>query len=646
MSEMKKRRLFVAALAAGFLFTGCEDGLNSANKNIPPKTVSVTDGGGLLYAAGNPDVEVIEIDAETDMDASDIDLDIKTAKTILIPTGLAVSAKSVKAYAGIVIGVKDEGAVPAGAALNRKAVESGFDSDGSVVLKVNGEFYVDRGAVFEVKENANLAFGSTVKSVTVDGVLRCGDKEAIYTLGNGGLEVNGSGDVRIGDESTAAGEFKLIARDSGDEGGGGDAPASPADNLAAIGYRSTADSDGKVEFVTDGWEERGKGTAEEGWILNAIEEPAVYFAVKKTAGQTITAGGADAEKVTVTTDGSTVDGSATSDTLAAVTVDASDFDTLFEGKSYNFTLKVLENRRRIKTINVTLNNAIDDTYGVTIFRVRYPDGKETLEKLDAKIGAQTSRNKAEDIETIDIDPQPVNRLYDANRWLEYNAEDKGEYLIRLNRDQMTEPVIFKMTDNTGVTVRLRGAGGERKIMPVESFEWSNTSGSNVGGIFNYAHVSYGKGLIIAGDNIDRPLTLKLEKNVTIDGLRGYDKKHFANDSALGSLLQINKSVTVYMEAGSKITGFYGEAGIDKVAPVYVGGITNLTGKLVMKKGSAITGNEFYGSMLTTSLKWGMVLVYQVTAENFIFQRVGAETIYENIPATRRVFYTANSTDMY
>lgn len=616
-------------LTAAYLSAGCEQDIKSGDGKITVKTV--TDGEGLLEAVGDPLVGTIEIGGGADIDASGAGLDIKTAKSILIPAGLTVTVGPVKAYANAVIAGKD--AETEADTLKQMTAKSGFDSGGAGILKVNGEFSVESGAVFEVKQNANLVFNPTVKSIRVDGVLRGELEGLIYSLGSGVAGIDGAGSVKIAGERTAAGKFTLPAREIDDEGGGnegGGTGGSTEPDLATIGYRNTANSENKVEFVTDGWE--GRGTAAESWILNATEAPAVYFAVKKAANQTISKGGKDAGRVKIATSG-TVDGSAASKEFAVIAVDTGGFDIRFEGGVSTFTLAVkkAENNQTIKTIDVTVNSGIDDAYGVTIFKVTRPSGVETLEKIDARIGAQTDHRKSKDELTYQDNPQPVDTLYDANRWLEYNAEDSAEYLIRLNRDQVTKPVNFVMSDNTGVTVRLRGAGGERKITPAEDLD----------NPFKGASFQNTNGLINAGYNVDKSLTLKLEKNVTIDGLRGHGGVNFIHYATLLSLLYIRKGAMVYMEPGSKITGFYGEAGISGTAPVYVG---EPDGKLVMKNGSAITGNEFHSVLADTpAQRWGMVVVYN--SSTFTFEREG-ETIYGNIPDTRKVWSTIDSKDKY
>jgi hypothetical protein len=414
--------------------------------------------------------------------------------------------------------------------------------------------------------------------------------------------------------------------------------------------------------------------ANETWTLNTVEKAYVYFAVTKTADQTITAGGTDAAKVTVATSGNAIDGSTPDATLAVVTVDARDFDTQFDGGEYEFTLTVKEGEETIKTIDVTLESGVDtDSYGVTIFKAGYidADGNEVtteaargtaraiLTKQDAKIGVQTNRSAATDKNTWQNNSQPVDSLYDANRWLEHSdqvtsgtASAPAEWLVRLNKNQSTKPLNIFLADRQYVTVRLRGTAQSGstegtqvwpKISPTTGETISYNSGSG-GGVFNNNGNS-NDGLLSVGQyGKSTNLTLKLE-NITIDGLSGYNGTFFASSSSVTCLVKMNTAVTVIMD-NATITNFNGKSGANHVAPVYTQVANN---KLVMKNNSKITGNTFYDlSSDNNGANAAQVRVYNLSKTKFTFERDATSEISGNTPDTKKVWCssTSNGGELY
>jgi uncharacterized repeat protein (TIGR02543 family) len=410
----------------------------------------------------------------------------------------------------------------------------------------------------------------------------------------------------------------------------------PATGLAAIGFALTANnSSGDGFSIFDESSTVEDEGATENWVLNTVEKANVYFAVTKTADQTIAVSGKDAGNVTVTADGSEIDGTTTGNMLAVVTVDAGDFETQFNGGAYAFTLTVSESGETLKTININLNSGIDTGYGVTIFKVTYEgeegSKREKLEKLNAKIGVQTSYRADTDVNTWQIDPQTVDSLYDANRWLEYNAVSgtagaPTEYLIRLNEDQETKPInMLVNTTNTYITVRLRGWQVKRTITPpatgfVDAF---NTRTNTSGGLIS-----------VGNENTAKHLTLTLE-NITLDGCQGRDGLFFISGSSLNSLLRLNNGVTVIMD-NATITNFYGKSGVSGTVPVYAA--TGTTSQFIMKHNSCITGNRFDTSSDTS--KAAMILVRDKKKTQFTFQRDDTSEITGNTPDKLKVYCSA------
>jgi hypothetical protein len=657
---MWKYKWFV--LAAVFVVLGCEDLMDGGGSPAIDTAgsarwaVMARDGESLKAAVEDGSVETIYVEA--DLDASDVDLDLRTVKSIVIPAGVTVIVRSINSAANAGVIGKD-----AAEESIQKAAKSMSGSDGTGILKVSGGFYLDKNSVFEVKKGVKLVFDSTVTEIVVDGFLRCEQEDSVYALEGGEFHLSGEGSVEIGGGgSKAAEEFelKVIAGETSPGGGTG--------NLAAIGYRDTANKSAGDIFDIDSW--TGSGTAAESWTLNAVEKSAVHFAVTKAADQTITAGGKDAERVTVTVDGSSVDGTTTGGMLAAVTVDAN--DKALDGGEYRFNLLVSQGGKQIKTVDVTLNSKIDDTYGITIFRVKHENGVEKLENLNAKIGVETEADHT-------ANPVPVNTLYNANRWLEFYAEggteqDYSEYLIRLNEDQETKPIAVVLNGRDYVKLRLRGGGGERRIYRDKGFNTSSSKGEN--GIANlYTPFQYkggnggvlslmGDGLIALYPNKDSEsgvnnghLIFVLEKNVTIDGDNISAGK--LNESAFkfsDQLLAVNANTTVIMREGSKITGyccnFYKSV---QYAPVYIRG-ENST---FIMDGGVITGNTYLASSFAdyqafdvgksyyfwASVKYGMILVPSGMAATFTFIYKSGE-ISGNTPDDRKVGYYGNDNYPY
>jgi hypothetical protein len=546
-----------------------------------------------------------------------------------------------------------------------KQVVAETDYAGWATLVIWDHFKIPDGATFDLIGRVRLIF----KSATVDGTLKADEKDSI--LGTGGEEkpaITGEGNVWTSKDAEAKTPTELkeaikvseahtpqaadddddynIDEDNGTDATdeNGDGGETDTNGLAAIEFQSTAtNSSGDGYSILDS--ETGIGEASASWTLKTVEKAYVYFAVTKTADHAITASGTDADNVSVATNGGEIDGSQPGDTLAVVTVDARDFDTQFEGGEYNFTLTVTKGQETVKTINVTLQSGVDtDTYGVTIFKVTYDGGNEKLEKQDARIGAQTHYKAATDKNTWQNNPQPVDSLYDANRWLEHSAVsgtegEPAEWLVRLNKDQNeTMPVYIALKDRNYVTVRLQGAGEAAKIItPVEGLKDINAYNDYSKAVFNNSHYSgNSSGLINVGvKGGDTHLTLKL-KNITVDGKKGYDGQYFVTSNGgcpIISLVGLIGKATIDMESGSKITGFKGRGGVG--APVYV----NTNGcTFLMREGSAITGNEF-SDKLSSTTKFGWIQANGRAKANFTFKRPsGVETIYDNTAVTTSATY--------
>jgi hypothetical protein len=243
-------------------------------------------------------------------------------------------------------------------------------------------------------------------------------------------------------------------------------------------FDPTAYNSSRLVFDIYAWE--GYGTPNETWSLSAIEYPSVSFGIRKTAAQTIEIGGADAGLVSRAESG-TIDGSAAGPELHIITVNTGAFDLMFKGGSRSFSLSLREGKEIVKTITVKLHIQINQT-GVAVFRVSRGGAKEigaAMSPADAEawaLGGTLARIPAETIRAWDLtakdfsrDRDMGTRVLDALVWVDQNAEDNGEYLIRVENDEELPRIILQAKRFRNVVpgrryiVRLRGAGAEKKL---------------------------------------------------------------------------------------------------------------------------------------------------------------------------------------
>jgi hypothetical protein len=182
--------------------------------------------------------------------------------------------------------------------------------------------------------------------------------------------------------------------------------------------------------------------------LSVVEEPAAFFQVIKEAGQTITVGGADAEKVTLITD-DTLDGSTASDTAVLVSVNMEDL--LFNGafahadnssevvpkgtETRTFTLTVSEPDKASRTITVNLNITLDGDTETTIYHREGTPGAYSYVKVrDAALTAEDAVNVVR-FENAAARPAfeaystgPVRDLQNAFVWVDKHGEGGTEWM--------------------------------------------------------------------------------------------------------------------------------------------------------------------------------------------------------------------------
>jgi hypothetical protein len=341
-----------------------------------------------------------------------------------------------------------------------------------------------------------------------------------------------------------------------------------ASNITADVSFQTTETDTSAT-VFSSW--TGAGTAAQSVNISAVEQPAVYFAVGKTAAQTITVGGAAAGLVTQTANGRTLDGSLASADLNVFAVDTSAFDLMFEGGNRTFTLTVSEPGMEPAAVTVNLNIATNKTVGgVSVFRVTRSAGNPWLPPLwgttltdhpvtPAAAEAWAKQGSLERILDIKewVPGDQFNapgsegtaagtKLIDALHWVNKNAQDSEEYLIRVEKNEELPITQISFPDKRGVTLRLRGDGTERMIKHnklTERYSLSSTW-SSLGA----------NGFIIFQGTIVSPATyhsLHLESGITLDGL-GAER---TNSYFYNGFLTIGQNCRLVMLEGSKITNF-------------------------------------------------------------------------------------------
>jgi hypothetical protein len=326
-----------------------------------------------------------------------------------------------------------------------------------------------------------------------------------------------------------------------------------------------------TEFDLDAW--TGQETAAQSWTLTAQEQGTVYFAVTKDAAQTITVGGTDAAKVTKAESGS-VGGISASTTLPVFTVDTQAL--VFEGGTRSFTLTVTEDGALSKTVTVTLNVTPNLT-GAALFTVADEGGVETLTRVDTGT------------------PVHFTELLAALEWVDHNAEDDTEYLVRVENDEINLPLIVLVFYNdassryaSNVTLRLRGKdsprtlkhGGTANVSYNSSLLSSVPTSSSATGFIN----------IYLNTTFNNPATFVLDSNITVDG-------GGAMNSNYNALIKIGRNATLVLKPGSVITNYYSTSTNVGCCPVYLPAgtsknPTNVQHGSVRVEGGSITNCSF------------------------------------------------------
>jgi hypothetical protein len=314
---------------------------------------------------------------------------------------------------------------------------------------------------------------------------------------------------------------------------GGDEESPPLRLAGEIGFVPTAADSSQTVFDLAAWE--GAGTALETWRLGALPQTAVYFAVQKTADQSLDIEGADADRVSRAEAESVVDGSTAGAELEVLTVDTADLG--IEGGALEFVLVVSQADRENRQVRVCL-----DVEGGS--REMFPPG---LYRGGSLLPLDLEHFPGDD---------PLARTFS---FLQRNAEADTTYTLILDRNVSSPPRALglkALNYKRGVTLVLLGRGGERTI---------GLSGE--GSLFTVSNAK-----LVVGDGI----TLK-GRTIGVDGAE--------TNNAYAALVGIYANGTLELLEGGELSG--------NTAPVY-GGVHVVSGGVFDMKGGTITGNTPYG----------------------------------------------------
>jgi hypothetical protein len=307
----------------------------------------------------------------------------------------------------------------------------------------------------------------------------------------------------------------------------------PAQLTKAIDFYTT---DYTLALTFDDSQWKGKGTANESWVLStAAEQHLTYFAVYKEATQIITVDGTDAAAVSMAASGTTVveatdEGLTASDTLAVFTVKTGDL--VFDGGTRTFALNVTESGALPLTVAITLNVTPNLTGGA-VFKLA---------------------ENVEDVEYLTRIGGDFDGLVSAFTWLESNAEAGTEYTIRVEKNETDLPhLIVSLNKQEGASLRLRGTEPKEGQEPWKLEPGDVTSSIvpvtvNVGGFTaQFTFIQVGNSF---SSNSIPLITVILGKNITIQS----GNTSSLSTGAAGILLYVGAGGTLVLEPGSRIQG--------------------------------------------------------------------------------------------
>jgi hypothetical protein len=447
----------------------------------------------------------------------------------------------------------------------------------------------------KVEITGTLAIGATLTADTAGITAKVGDYSYVWGRGDGLFEpiTDATGATYVLTEADAGKSIQVIVSAAGNSGdlshARGPVPVPPVPLTADIVFTPTGANTAKVSFVPANW--TGAGEASEAWTLTAEDASPVYFTVTKTENQIIRLSGTHAAKVSQLALGETRDGSTAGDALGVFGVMNIGEAGIFNGDkevTREFTLNISEQGKAPKTVSVTLNISPRPMTGVAIFKVlEDPNpkvaGDEVLERIHG-FKHFVVEEAGTTYEYVEQD-SPGDGLLDALAWIDRNAEDKGDYLVRVEKDEEIPRIVLSCLSRE-VRIRLRGYGQVRKITYNKQ---ETTTGERVA----YSHqyfVPGGTGTIINPGPNDPyfiklgstsagsyQVTLQLENNITLR-----DGGETNNDN----MIRVNYACTLIMLDGSTITG----ASVKGRPVIYVYIAGNRPASCVYMYGGTIMGN--------------------------------------------------------
>jgi hypothetical protein len=268
-------------------------------------------------------------------------------------------------------------------------------------------------------------------------------------------------------------------------------------------------------FDLDAWS--GHGTDSESWTISVFEKPLAYFAVGKSAAQTLSVGGGDRDRVARAPAGEVMDGSLAGNELEVFAVDLEDL--LFEGGERVFTLTVTEEGRAAKTVTLRLKQEVEEVFAL------YIAGED---------GSLTRLNSLNSEKFVD-----VSKLQKALEWIDAHGQSNTHYVMRLASDEAIHRSLISCPGRDNITITLRGLG-KRRIYSEFTAETYNTGDSNSGdGLLNINKTS----------SVSSHITLILGKNIVFDG------QNTPFPKGAKSMISVGANSRLVLQEGATITGF-------------------------------------------------------------------------------------------
>jgi hypothetical protein len=401
---------------------------------------------------------------------------------------------------------------------------------------------------------------------------------------------------------------------------------------------------------------QGEGAAQS-WTLTAGEEPTVYFAVSKGAGQTITVGGTNGNKAqNVLTAGATPEGftvPALGNTIAVFAVDAADliFDGNFDSgnPALVFTLLVEEAGKGSITYTVTLKPSLDAATTASIYQRK--DGKWLKIRnptfSEENVIYSGANKDYSGLKNIIYTNAPVTDLETAFAWVTFNAESgtglnlvggttagHSEYRIFFKADQQIGPImVVYPSGREYVSLELYGAGSPggvgrtitRNPLWNEDIYFLNSASVDTVGLISVISPiinSSATNIFILGKNVT--LSGNDELTTSSAGLGAMGARQLLNAAA--------QNVILIMRDHAKITGYKATGNGNTYVPIRVG--VSIASSVFYMEGGEISGNSF-------NTNWGVAFLSGYAGTNYFYKTGG--TITGN--TQDRVIQTSSNTVM-